>query len=204
MIDMNDISDCVLANNPAEATESQNQLGDQIASLWSSHVNAKNTARATNEELRNIRVKLGEQLWEMKQMLVSPGRDGRWSGFLRESGIPRATADRLVTRHLRSLNPDANRLSEPISESTEEEIHKLFTSVWPKLRRTLSSQQSFYLFIDLLTSSYDGACRCVTDKGIFVLKPAQPTICPASSDGDSMVEPELESVLPLVPDQEPM
>jgi hypothetical protein len=58
----------------------------------------------------------------MKELLAKPGRDGQWSGFLRERNIPRATGDRLVARHQRSLNPDANRLSEPVSEPTEEEV----------------------------------------------------------------------------------
>jgi hypothetical protein len=89
--------------------------------------------RATNEELRVLRAKLGEQLSEMKQMLAKPGRGGQWSSFLEERQIPRATADRLVARHLRSLDPDANRLSEPVSEPTEEEVQRLFIAVWPKL-----------------------------------------------------------------------
>jgi hypothetical protein len=75
-----------------------------------------------------------------------------WSGFLREHNLPSATADRLVGRRPRSLIPDANRLSEPVSEPTEEEVQRLFVAVWPKLRRTLRSQQSVLLFVDLLTS----------------------------------------------------
>jgi hypothetical protein len=43
---------------------------------------------------------------------VIPGRGGQWSGFLRDRGIPRATADRLAIRYQESLNPDANRISE--------------------------------------------------------------------------------------------
>jgi len=138
-------------------TESQNDqaLGDEIASLWCAHLHAKSAARATKDELRNIRAKLGEQLCRMKQGLAQPGRSGQWSLFLRERGIPRATADRLVQRHLQSLNPDANSLSEPISEPTEKEIQRLFASVWPKIRRTLRSRQSLAVFIDLLTSHYE-------------------------------------------------
>jgi hypothetical protein len=196
----------VIADSPAAASESQNEpkLGNEIASLWLAHVNAKNTAKATNEELRAIRTKLSEQLWEMKQVLAQPGRGGQWSGFLREQGIPRATADRLVTRHLRSISPDSNCVSEEVSEPTEEEVQKLFNSLWPKLRRVLRTRQSLYRFIDLLTSSYEEECRRVTDEGIVVLKPAEPTICPAPSDRDSIIEPELDSALPLVPDQEMM
>src|ERR1700728_2115071 len=81
-----------------ETMESQNELGESITSLWVEHANAKIAARATNEELRALRTKLGAQLSEMKKLLACPGRDGQWSGFLREHNIPRATADRLVAR----------------------------------------------------------------------------------------------------------
>ena len=82
----------------------------------------------------------------MKQILAKPGRGGQWSSFLVERQIPRATADRLVARHLRSLDPNANCVTEDVSEPTEEEVQRLFTSVWPKLHRTLRSRQS----VDLL------------------------------------------------------
>src|ERR1700722_9290930 len=145
ILDATDISDLVLPEFLEATTESPSEqmIGETITSLWSEHLNAKNTARATNEELRVLRAKLGEQLSEMKQMLSKPGRDGQWSGFLRERNIPRATADRLVGRHLRSLNPDANCATEDVSEptDTDEEVRKLFAMVWPKLRRTLRSQQ---------------------------------------------------------------
>jgi len=177
-----------LERSPATA-ESQNEqtLGDEIASLWSAHTEAKNTARATRDELRVIRAKLGEHLHEMKGMLASPGCAGQWSGFLRKHNIPRATADRLVGYYEQSINPDANSVTEAISEPTEEEVQKLLTSVWPKLRRTLRSRQSLLLFIDLLTShceSSEGGSREIT-----VLAPALPTSCPASSD--SVAEPLL-------------
>jgi hypothetical protein len=171
--------------------ESQNELREAITSLWSAHLNAKNAAKATKEELRIIRAKLGEQLSEMKQILAKPGRGGQWSSFLQERGIPRATADRLVGHYEQSINPDANRPSEAISEPTEEEVQRLFISVWPKLRRTLRSRRSLFLFIDLLTSHYESSE--VGDREITVLAPAPPTICPASSDGGSFDEPEVNA-----------
>jgi hypothetical protein len=74
----------------AQDAEPQDERADEIASLRAAHVIAKNTARATKAELHEIRLKLGEQLHEMKNRLVSPGRDGQWSGFLREHDIPRS------------------------------------------------------------------------------------------------------------------
>jgi hypothetical protein len=151
-IDIRNTIEPVGTDFPAAKTESRTELGEAITSLWSAHGVAKTTARATKDELGIIRAQLGAHLHEMKQMLAKPGCDGQWSGFLREHRIPRATADRLVTRHYRSLNPDANRLTEAGGDPVEQEVLRLFTTLWPKLRRTLTSQKSLHCFIDLLTS----------------------------------------------------
>jgi hypothetical protein len=188
-----------LATEFKETADPQTEIGETITNLWVAHSDAKIAARATNDELRAIRRKLGEQLSEMKQILAKPGRGGQWSSFLMERGIPRATADRLVARHQRSLNPDANRLSEPVSEPTDEEVQKLFIAVWPKLRRTLRSRQSVDLFVRLLTSH----CECgeLTVHEIPAVVPDAATFDPPSSDEDSSVEPEFCSAPPPGPDR---
>src|SRR5580704_4730178 len=200
MIDATDTTEPLAADCTPETIDSQNEraLGDEIANLWSAHANAKIAARATNEELRALRGKLGEQLSEMKRLLAKPGCDGQWSGFLRDRGIPRATADRLVGRHLRSLNPNANCATEPVSEPTDEDVQKLFIAVWPKLRRTLRSRQSLQLFVDLLRSHSEHGEPTVHE--IAAVMPA-PTFDPPSSDGDSSVEPEFCSAPPPGPDR---
>jgi hypothetical protein len=183
-----------------ETMEAHNDLGEAITNLWVAHANAKIAARATSEELRALRAKLGEQLCRMKEVLARPGCDGQWSGFLREHNIPRATADRLVTRHLRSLNPDVNCLTEPVSEPTDEEVQRLFVAVWPKLRRTLKSQQSVLLFVDLLTSHFKSGEP--TAHELPAVMPTAATFDPPSSDGDSVPEPEFCSAPPPGQDQE--
>jgi hypothetical protein len=202
MIEVTNTTESLATDFTPEATDPQTEIGEAITNLWSAHLNAKNTARVTNQELRTIRAKLGEQLSEMKLILSKPGRDGQWSGFLRERNIPRATADRLVERHLRSLNPDENCATEELSEPTEEEIKKLFAAVWPKLRRTLRSRQSVDLFVRLLTAHCEHAELTVHE--IPAVMPAAATFDPPSSDGDSLVapvEPEFCSALSPGPDQ---
>src|SRR5580704_5185777 len=183
-----------LATDFTTETDSQNELGEAITSLWSAHLNAKKTVRATNEELRALRAKLGEQLSAMKQILAKPGRGGQWSSFLAERQIPRATGDRLVARHLRSLDPNANCTTEHVSESTDEDVQSLFTSVWPKLRRTLRSRHSVDLFVRLLTAHCESGDMRVQE-GPVVTQPTAAFDQP-SSDGDSSVEPEFCSAPP--------
>jgi hypothetical protein len=199
MIDATSTTEPLDTDFTPETTGPQTEIGEAITSLWVAHANAKHAARSTKDELRALRAQLGERLSEMKQILVKPGRGGQWSSFLMERGIPRATADRLVSRHLRSLNPDANRLSEPVPESTEEEVRKLFAMVWPKLRRTLRSRQSLQLFVDLLRSHSEHAELTVHE--IPAVMPAAATFDPPSSDGDSLVEPEFCSAPPPGPDR---
>ena len=138
-------------------------------------------------------------------MLAKPGRSGQWSGWLKERKIPRATADRLVSKHERSLNPDGNRLTESISEPSEEEIQTLLDKVAPKLRRVLRTPASVYRFIDLLTLSFEGIERRVTDEGILIGKPVQLTEPVRFYGTGSEIEPlsPISDVLAEA-DQEPM
>jgi hypothetical protein len=199
VIDATNTIESVATDFTPETVESHHELGEAITNRWVAHANAKIMARATNEELRTIRTKLGEQLSEMKKLLAKPGCDGQWSGFLRERNIPRATADRLAARHLRSLGTDANRVTEEVLEPTDEDVRRLFIAVWPKLRRTLRSQQSVLLFVDLLTSHCQHSER--PDREILVVTPTAATFDPPSSDEDSLVEPAFDFAPPPGPDR---
>jgi hypothetical protein len=174
----------------AQERNNEQNLDESIDSLWTAHLRAKNAARATKAELSDIRAKLGAQLSEMKEMLSKPGRGGQWSSWLQEKGIPRATADRLVKGHERSLNPDANRPNEATSEPTEEEVMRCFNSLWPKLRRTLRTRQSLLLFVEMLTDHFE----CGEADRVLVLTAVEPTICTASSDRN-YDEPEFGAAL---------
>lgn len=51
-------------------------------------------------ELARIDGVLSGLLFEQKKRLSRPGRNGRWSAWLKQHKIPRATADRLVLEHV--------------------------------------------------------------------------------------------------------
>jgi len=188
-IEVANTSESVVTDFPPLTGEPINEQADEIATLWTAHQNAKSLSKATNEELRAIRAKLGAQLHEMKSMLSKPGRGGQWSSFLKKRGIPRATGDRLVERHEQLVNPPANCVSEPISEPTIEEVQKLFASVWPRLQRTLKSRQSLDFFIHLLTDHFE----CNESDRVLVPIALEPAVCPASSDGDLFGESEVDA-----------
>ena len=179
-----------------ERAESARTLGDEacltteIMQHWDAHLHYQGSMKETNQKAREVRQRLGKLLFHLKQVLAKPGRDGRWSSFLKEHGIPRATADRLVARHQRSLDPNANRLSEATSEPTAEQVQKAFNSVWPRLRRVLVTPSSIYQFVLALVSACKDPCLELRDEGILVLKPkAECAILPQCVDAP----PETES-----------
>ena len=174
----------------ARTLEDEACLTVEILQYWDIHLHYHGSMKETNQKAREVRQHLGKLLFHLKQVLAKPGRDGRWSSFLKEHGIPRATADRLVARHQRSLDPDANRLNEATSEPTKEGVQKVFTSLWPRLRRVLVNPGSIYQFVLALASACKDSCFEDRDNGILVLKPkAESTNAPHVVD----VGPETES-----------
>jgi hypothetical protein len=188
--------DIDIENNP----ENETVLTAQILQLWEIYRTSKDTAKEQTQRLRIARQDLSRVLFQMKQALAKPGRNGEWSSWLREKGIPRATGDRLARKYERSLNPVSNCINEAISAPTEAEIQKALKTVLPKLRHVLQTPQSAYHFITLLISVCDGIGRQVTDAGIFIAKPqAEPTA------GESVPEPEsITCGIAVGTDQEPI
>jgi hypothetical protein len=103
-------------SEPTAEVTTESQLSEEIGELWLVHIQATSTISRTKAELRTIRLDLGARLFEMKQLLSRPGRNGQWSSWLQERGISRAAADRLVIRYQQSDNTDANRLNDAVSE----------------------------------------------------------------------------------------
>jgi hypothetical protein len=173
---------------PEPTAKDEAVLTAEIAELWRRHSDFKGSIKSQTENLRCLRAELGKRLSEMKQLLSRPGRNGQWSGWLKQNRISRATADRLVLQHERALHPDWNRLSEQITEPTEEEIQTLLDKVTPKLRLVMRTPLSAYKFIDLLSASV-GLNRKETEGGFIVLKPPVQTTVEQSIPEEVQVEP---------------
>jgi hypothetical protein len=159
---------------PEQPAQDETALTKQIAQLWRLHIDYAISMRHQSQNLRSLRNELGKKLADMKQVLAQPGRLGKWSSWLKEHKISRSTADRLVAKHERSLNPDPNCPTESIIEPTEEEIQTLLDKVASKLRRALRTPQSAYRFVELLVSSLALEGR-VLEEGLTVVKPVQNT-----------------------------
>jgi hypothetical protein len=150
--------------------EAERKLTTDINDLWSVHVQAQNTVATTKEELKAIRQHLGERLHEMKQLLARPGRNGQWSSFLQQHGIPRTTADRLIAGHKRSLAPEANCASGTFPTPTKQDIQRLLTSDRPTLAKTLTTPDSIFTFLHFVILRADIPHE-YRDEGILMYRP---------------------------------
>jgi len=184
---------------PDGESQAEAALTSEIVQLWQVHQDCQSAIKQETQEFRSVRSELGKRLSEMKQLLVRPGRGGEWSGWLRAQRIPRATADRLVSKYERFLNPDRNRLTAQFSEPTDAEIQSLFDKLAPKLRKLLRTTGSAYKFIDLLTASFEGVERRVIQQGILILNPAKPAQAVIEQSAPEESKVELVPVIAEVP-----
>jgi len=126
----------------------ESQLTREISDLWADNVRLSANRKTTAKEFRQIRARLAEKLATIKTLLSRPGRSGEWRGWLRERGIPRSTADRLVSRHAETLTGDnGNVPTEAISNSPEDSAEKLAETVWQRFGKTLATDESVIRFI---------------------------------------------------------
>jgi len=151
----------------------ETQLTQQISTLWTEHTRLSADRRTTAKELRQIRAALAERLHEMKSLLSRPGRGGQWRSWLKERGIPRSSADRLVARHAETLG-SGNKENVPtgaISNSQDESAEKLAKSVWQRFRNTLATDESLIQFIACI-AELAGFGHEQRAEGLLIFKPA--------------------------------
>jgi len=106
----------------------------------------------------------------MKSLLCRPdlGRASQWRGWLRQRGIPRSTADRLVARHAETLCAD--RETVPTGAASEPAIataEKLATTVWPSLKKVLTTGESVVQFIGCIAAA-SGVAQEWREEGLMI------------------------------------
>jgi hypothetical protein len=161
-----------------DGTEIETQLTEEISSLWSDHVRLSANHKTTAKELRQIRASLAERLAAMKSLLSRPGRGGQWRGWLKQRGIPRSTADRLVARHAETLCADGENVpTGAISEPAKPTAEKLAETVWPSLKRVLTTGESVVEFIGCIAKA-SGVPHEWREIGLMIFYPV-----PEAADG---------------------
>jgi len=137
-----------------EGAAAEEGLCDEIHDLWSIHNEKDGALRGGRRELKELRAKLGQHLSEYKKLLVRTGRGGKWSKFLRYAEIPKATADRYVSKWELAHSPKTdNLLTEEITASSTETVAALVKKLKPQLLRTLTTPDSISLFLEELATA---------------------------------------------------
>ena len=129
------------------AQGNEDAIAHDIACMWETHRTMQGSVKDSQAELHKLGKTLGEALFFMKLLLARPGRNGKWSEFLREKKIPRTSGDRLVSAYERSVNPDANCTNGAIQSPTQEEVRKLCSAVWSRVSKKLATSESVFWFI---------------------------------------------------------
>lgn len=147
-------TDSVPDSEPQFATktdddEAEPRLTEEINILWRDHVRLSTHHKTTDAELRKIRAALAERLYRAKAILSRPdaGRGGKWKSWLQARGIPRSTADRLVSRYAETLDNENEKVPSGTINDGEDAVEKLAHSLLPRLKRTLPDTQSVLKFI---------------------------------------------------------
>jgi hypothetical protein len=141
--------------NPSDGSGSQVDeeaaLAEQIGQLWFSVQLRMRVIRRNSKERAAFKNNLARDLHRYKALLVHTGRSGKWSAFLRRNEIPRATADRYVEKWQRTLTQVVeNRLAEPTSQPTAEEVARMVKQMKPKLLRVLTTAEAVEHFLAAL------------------------------------------------------
>jgi len=129
------------------ALGNEDAIAHDVARMWETHRSMQRSVKDSQKELQKLGKTLGEDLFFMKVLLAKPGRNGKWSEFLRGKEIPRTSGDRLVAAYERALNPDANCTNGAIQSPTQDEVRKLCSAVWSRVSKRLTSGESLYWFI---------------------------------------------------------
>jgi hypothetical protein len=75
-------------------------LSGEIVSQWFQRKSLQREMTGLQAQLSRMDGVLSGLLYEQKKRLSRLGRNGAWSGWLRQNKIPRATADRLAMEHV--------------------------------------------------------------------------------------------------------
>jgi len=175
----------------------ETQLAQEISALWSDHVRLSGTRRATSKELRQVRARLAERLFAMKQILCRAGRAGQWRSWLRQQHIPRSTADRLAMRHGETLcGGDGNVPTGAIPGSPEDRAETLAKSVWQRVGKLLTTGESILRFIGCF-AEISGVGHEQRAEGLVIFSPVPKTADAVTGTG---VSAEAACPAPLPPE----
>lgn len=143
----------------------------EINQLWLIHQCCATDIESGQYRQRSVTNSLGQLLYTMKSILASPGRGGKspgrggkWSKWLRERRISRASGDRWIQRYVDAFHLSSES-TQAIPEPSEAQINALLASIRPRLDRSLTTPRSRFDFLRILLYrsglTYDWRDDCI-------------------------------------------
>jgi hypothetical protein len=134
---------------------SDEYLAGETIFLWSTREHFRRQMNIQRAEVRKADATLGELLFRMKRKLARMGRNGGWSAWLRQNGISRASADRLVLgfAESRGLTDELSHREfiEPLQGNVCIAAHR----TCDRLEAMLNTPRSRMIFIQVLADLLD-------------------------------------------------
>jgi hypothetical protein len=123
----------------------------EIGQLWQMHRCYDTEMKADRFRQRAVGNTLGQLLYAMKSTLAAPGKNGKWSAWLKEQKIPRSTADRLVSGYAIAFNLRLESPHEAIRLVAQDVVvSKVSADIWPRIEKRLSNPSDIYSLLGCL------------------------------------------------------
>ncbi len=153
------------ANYRDEQLQHEEFVESEINQLWLIHQCCATDIESGQYRQRSVTNSLGQLLYTMKGILASPvGRGGKWSKWLRERRISRASGDRWIQRYVDAFHLSSES-TQAIPEPSEAQINALLASIRPRLDRSLTTPRSRFDFLRILLYrsglTYDWRDDCI-------------------------------------------
>jgi hypothetical protein len=141
----------------------------RVETLWKKHEDGKVKQKHSQETLKKIRVELAERLSELKSIHSRPGRAGNFSTVLKTIGIPRSTANRLVSAFENIAAKDASNCptgtitGELTFEEAAKKVRQLSVATWSRVRKHVTSAELLAEYIDEFNNVADAALNQIAE-----------------------------------------
>lgn len=141
--------------NPFRNPVSDEHLAEEISLQWSQREYFRHFTDLQRAEVLRIDAVLGELFYRLKRKLSQPGRNGEWSGWLKQHGIMRNTADRLVLEHSEFYKLSDELPHRTTHEPLENRICQTAYRTSDRLENMLKTPQSRMAFVRCLADFFE-------------------------------------------------
>jgi hypothetical protein len=129
-------------------------VAGEIVNRWFHREQSRRLMNMHEGEMLEFDATLGELLYRRKQTLCRIGRNGQWSLWLRQQGIRRSTADRLVAQYAESYGLTGELRHREIIEPLQGNVCLAAQRTWRRLRNMLKTPKSQLTFIKVLADLF--------------------------------------------------